>query len=160
MRNQKPLNPKAEVMKRSELLAKYIAKILFGQNNQKFKNKYLKKLERSWARQKGRQVHSEKEFQREDTVIICLNSYIFYLYFISFLSIFFDFISPFLLFLFIFLDDNINIYAYSMFTSQLIYKHQSRVIYYQHRLCTISIDRIAINWGSLSSSLVISTNHL
>ena len=62
MRNQKPLNPKAEVFKRSELLGKYIAKILFGQNNQKFKDKYLKKLERSQARQKERQVHSEKEF--------------------------------------------------------------------------------------------------
>ena len=62
MRNQKPLNPKAEVFKRSELLGNYIAKILFGQNNQKFKDKYLKKLERSQARQKERQVHSEKEF--------------------------------------------------------------------------------------------------
>ena len=62
MRNQKPLNPKAEVFKRSELLGKYIAKILFGQNSQKFKDKYLKNLERSQARQKERQVHSEKEF--------------------------------------------------------------------------------------------------
>ena len=59
MSNQKP---KAEVFKRSELLGKYTAKILFGQNNYNFKNKYLKKLERSWARQKARQVHPEKEF--------------------------------------------------------------------------------------------------
>ena len=62
MRNQKPLNPEAEVFKRSELLEKYTAKILFRQNNQKFKNKYLKKSERSWARWKGRQVYPEKEF--------------------------------------------------------------------------------------------------
>ena len=62
MRNQKPLDPKAKVFKRSALLGKYIAKILFRQNNQKYQDKYLKKLERSWARQKGRQVHSEKEF--------------------------------------------------------------------------------------------------
>ena len=62
MRNQKPLDPKAKVFKRSALLGKYIAKILFRQNNQKYQDKYLKKLERSWARQKGMQVHSEKEF--------------------------------------------------------------------------------------------------
>ena len=62
MRNQKPLNLEAEVFKRNKLLGEYIAKILFEQNNQKFKEKYLKKLERSWARQKERQVHPEKEF--------------------------------------------------------------------------------------------------
>ena len=54
MQNQKPLNPEVKVFKRSELLGKYIAKILFGQNNQKFKDKYLKKLKRSWARWKER----------------------------------------------------------------------------------------------------------
>jgi len=46
------LNPEAEVFKRSELLGKYIVKILFGWNNEKFKNEYLKKLERSWVRWK------------------------------------------------------------------------------------------------------------
>ena len=41
-----------EKFRRSELLEKYIAKILFGQNDRKFENKYLKKLERSWQRWK------------------------------------------------------------------------------------------------------------
>ena len=49
-RKQKLLNLKSEVFKKSELLEKYIAKILFEQNNKKFENKYLKKLERSQTR--------------------------------------------------------------------------------------------------------------
>jgi len=36
--------------RRSELLRKYIAKILFRWNNKKFEDKYLKKLEKSWER--------------------------------------------------------------------------------------------------------------
>ena len=44
------LNLEAEVFRRSELLEKYIAKILFGWDNRKFKDEYLKKLKRSWAR--------------------------------------------------------------------------------------------------------------
>ena len=49
---EKMLNPEAEIFKRSKLLKKYIVKILFGWNDKKFKNKYLKKLERNWVRQK------------------------------------------------------------------------------------------------------------
>ena len=41
------MNPEAEVFKRSELSGKYTVKILFGCNNKKFEDKYLKKLERS-----------------------------------------------------------------------------------------------------------------
>ena len=37
------LNPETEDFKRSELLRKYIARILFGWNDNKFKNEYLKK---------------------------------------------------------------------------------------------------------------------
>ena len=33
--------------RREELLEKYIAKILYGWDNEKFENKYLKKLERN-----------------------------------------------------------------------------------------------------------------
>ncbi len=44
------LNPKAEVFKRSKLPVKYVVIILFGWNNGKFENKYLKKLKRSWVR--------------------------------------------------------------------------------------------------------------
>jgi len=39
------LNLRAEEFRRSKLLGKYIAKLLFRWNNRKFKNKYLKKLE-------------------------------------------------------------------------------------------------------------------
>jgi len=44
---KKALNPEAKVFKRSELLGKYTVKILFGWDNRKFEDKYLKKLERS-----------------------------------------------------------------------------------------------------------------
>ena len=44
------LNSKVEEFKRSELLGKYMVRILFGWNDNKFENKYLKKLERNWAR--------------------------------------------------------------------------------------------------------------
>ena len=35
-----------------ELPGKYIAKLLYGWNNGKFEEKYLKKLERNWRRWK------------------------------------------------------------------------------------------------------------
>jgi len=41
------LNSEAEIFKRSKLLKKYTAKILFGWDNRKFEDKYLKKLEKS-----------------------------------------------------------------------------------------------------------------
>jgi len=44
------LNPEAEKFKRSKLLEKYTVRILFGWNDKKFENKYLKKLERSSVR--------------------------------------------------------------------------------------------------------------
>ena len=47
------LNPNAEKFRRSKLLRKYIAKILFRQDNRKFEDKYLKKLERNWQRWKS-----------------------------------------------------------------------------------------------------------
>ena len=47
MRKQKLLNLEAVIFKRSKLLGKYTIKILFGQNYGKFKDKYLKKLEKS-----------------------------------------------------------------------------------------------------------------
>ena len=54
-RKERVLNSEVEVFRRSKLLRKYTAKILFGQNNRKFKNKYLKKLEKSQVRQKGKE---------------------------------------------------------------------------------------------------------
>ena len=55
MRKQKLLNPEAEVLKRSELPGKCTAKILFRQNNRRFKDEYLKKLKRSSVRWKGKE---------------------------------------------------------------------------------------------------------
>ena len=34
--------------KREKLLGKYMAQILYGQDNSKFEDEYLKKLERNW----------------------------------------------------------------------------------------------------------------
>ena len=39
---------KEKNFRKGELPEKYIAKILYGQNNGKFKKKYLRKLERNW----------------------------------------------------------------------------------------------------------------
>ena len=39
--------------RRRELLEKYIAKILYRQDDRKFENEYLKKLERNWKKWKG-----------------------------------------------------------------------------------------------------------
>ena len=36
--------------RRRESLEKYIVKMLYGWNNGKFENKYLKKLERNWKK--------------------------------------------------------------------------------------------------------------
>ena len=60
---KRELNLEAEVFKRSELLEKYTMKILFGQNDRKFEDEYLKKLEKSWMRwkEKERQVSPKTE---------------------------------------------------------------------------------------------------
>ena len=46
------LNPRTDEFKRSELPEKYIAKLLFGWDNRKFEDEYLKKLEKNWQRWK------------------------------------------------------------------------------------------------------------
>jgi len=51
---EKMLNPETEVFKRSQLLEKYTAKTLFGWDNRKSENEYLKK----WR--KVRQDRKEK----------------------------------------------------------------------------------------------------
>ena len=53
------LNPRTNKFKKSKLSGKYTAKLLFGWDNKKFKNEYLKKLERNWQRWKS--VSSEKK---------------------------------------------------------------------------------------------------
>jgi len=42
------LNPETEDFKRGELPGKYIAKLLYGWNDKKFDEEYLKKLEKNW----------------------------------------------------------------------------------------------------------------
>ena len=39
--------------RRGKLPGKYITKILYGQDNRKFEDKYLKKLDRNWWKQKS-----------------------------------------------------------------------------------------------------------
>ena len=46
------LNPRVDEFRRSELLGKYITKLLFEWDNKKFEEEYLKKLERNWDRWK------------------------------------------------------------------------------------------------------------
>ena len=47
------LNLEAEEFRRGELPEKYTAKLLYGWDNKKFDEEYLKKLERNWNRQKN-----------------------------------------------------------------------------------------------------------
>ena len=46
------LNPRADEFKRSKLPEKYIAKLLFGWDDRKFEDEYLKTLEKNWQRWK------------------------------------------------------------------------------------------------------------
>ena len=68
---KKILNSEVEVFKRSELLEKYMVKILFGQNNREFEDKYLKKLgkierERETSFSKDRTLKKEYLLQSQD----------------------------------------------------------------------------------------------
>ena len=46
------LNPEAEEFKREELPGRYTAKLLYGWNDKKFDEEYLKKLQKNWNRWK------------------------------------------------------------------------------------------------------------
>jgi len=52
-RQKVKLNPRADEFQRSELPEKYIAKLLFGWDDRKFEDEYLKKLEKNWQRWKS-----------------------------------------------------------------------------------------------------------
>ena len=55
VRRQEKLNIAEEKdFTRGQLPEKYIVKMLYGQDNEKFENKYLKRLEKNWKRQKGK----------------------------------------------------------------------------------------------------------
>ena len=47
------LNSRIEEVRRSELPERYTVKLLFKWDNEKFEDKYLKKLERNWQRWKS-----------------------------------------------------------------------------------------------------------
>jgi len=56
------LNPKAEEFRRGELSGKYTVKLLYGWNDKKFDEEYLKKLERNWNRWKNDRKKGEKKY--------------------------------------------------------------------------------------------------
>ena len=50
--------------RRMELLGKYTARVLYGWDDKKFEEEYLKKLEKNWKRQKeGRQVNKSEHLR-------------------------------------------------------------------------------------------------
>ena len=50
--------------KRMELSGKYTAKLLYGWDDQKFKEEYLNKLEKNWKKWKGDRQIDESEYLR------------------------------------------------------------------------------------------------
>jgi len=44
------LNPRVDEFKRIELPGKYMAKLLYGWDDKRFEEEYLRKLERNWNR--------------------------------------------------------------------------------------------------------------
>ena len=55
------LNPEAEEFKRGELPGRYIAKLLYGWDDKKFDEEYLKKLQKNWNRWKKDREEGERE---------------------------------------------------------------------------------------------------
>ena len=56
------LNPEAEEFKRGELPGRHTVKLLYGWDNKKFDEEYLKKLERNWNRWKNNRKEGKKEY--------------------------------------------------------------------------------------------------
>ena len=55
------LNPEAEEFRRGELPGRYTAKLLYGWDNKKFDEEYLKKLQKNWNRWKKDRKEGERE---------------------------------------------------------------------------------------------------
>ena len=53
-----------EKYRRMELPGKYMAKLLYGWDNKKFEEEYLRKLERNWKRWKGNRQIDESEYEK------------------------------------------------------------------------------------------------
>jgi len=56
------LNLEAEEFRRGELLGRYTTKLLYGWDNKKFEEEYLKKLEKNWNRWRNDRKKGEKEY--------------------------------------------------------------------------------------------------
>ena len=59
------LNLEVEEFKRGELPGRYMAKLLYGQDDKKFDEEYLKKLERSWNRWKNNRKEGKKKYMKK-----------------------------------------------------------------------------------------------
>jgi len=56
------LNPEAEEFRRGELPGRYTAKLLYGWDDKKFDEEYVKKLEKNWNRWKNDRKEGEKKY--------------------------------------------------------------------------------------------------
>jgi len=56
------LNPEAKEFKRGELPGRYMAKLLYGWDDEKFDEEYLKKLQRNWNRWKNDRKEGKREY--------------------------------------------------------------------------------------------------
>ena len=59
------LNPETEEFRRGELPGRYIAKLLYGWDDKKFDEEYLKKLEKNWNRWKNNRKEGDKEYRKK-----------------------------------------------------------------------------------------------
>ena len=59
------MSPEAKEFRRGELPEKFTAKLLYGWDNKKFDEEYLKKLERNWNMWKNDRKEGEEEYIRK-----------------------------------------------------------------------------------------------
>ena len=59
------LNLEAEEFKRGELPGRYMVKLLYGWDDKKFDEEYLKKLQKNWNRWKNDRKEGEKEYMKK-----------------------------------------------------------------------------------------------
>jgi len=59
------LNPEVKEFKRGELPGRYMAKLLYGWDDKKFNEEYLKKLERNWNRWKNKRKERKKKYVKK-----------------------------------------------------------------------------------------------
>ena len=64
-RKEMKLNPEAEEFRKGELPGRYTAKLLYEQDDKKFDEEYLKKLEKNWNRWKNDRKEEEKEYRKK-----------------------------------------------------------------------------------------------